>query len=46
MTTEEVAAALHLDQRGLGRPHHIMACSATTGDGLREALEWVRENAK
>jgi hypothetical protein len=29
-----------------GRPWQIQACSAKTGDGLREGLEWVMSNLK
>jgi small GTP-binding protein len=40
LTSKEVTDRLHLSQLKQ-REWHVQACSATTGDGLREGLDWL-----
>ena len=39
-TAKEVTDRLHLSQLKQ-REWHVQACSATTGEGLREGLDWL-----
>jgi ADP-ribosylation factor-like protein 3 len=45
LTAEEVAAALDLHSIR-DRPWHIQSCSAKTGAGLLDGMEWAVKNAK
>jgi GTPase SAR1 family protein len=48
MTPEEVEDALHL-HNFKGRPYYVQGCSAMSGEGLTEGLEWFvkyRDTAK
>lgn len=40
LTPKEVTDRLHLSQLKQ-RDWHVQACSATTGEGLREGLDWL-----
>jgi len=40
LTSKEVTDRLHLSQLKQ-REWHVQACSATTGEGLREGLDWL-----
>ena len=41
LTKEEIAVVLQLDQISVNRHWHIQACSAVTGDGLVDGVEWL-----
>ena len=43
ISVDEATAALGLAQPGIGgaRAHHVQACSAATGQGVPEGLQWL-----
>lgn len=40
VTPEQIVRDLHMAER-VGRPWKVQACSAVTGDGIVEGMEWV-----
>ncbi len=45
LSSEEIVKSMKLEEI-TGRPWAIYACSALTGEGLQEGLEWLLANLK
>jgi ADP-ribosylation factor-like protein 2 len=41
LSKDEIAAVLELDKMSMTRHWHIQACSAVTGDGLVDGVDWL-----